>query len=225
MLGQFVTDHPLLGIKDALAAQTDLELSDTDRLGDGDLVTVAGIVASVSRKFTKKGEPFAQFRLEDLTGGVTVIAFPNVYAAVPDLVETDAIVLVKGRADLRGRELQLRAIEIGEPDLGVERRAEPDSVLVVSFSAASCSPAVISRLKQLLAANPGRTPVRVRVTTSDGVRPLDVGSCRVDPGAGLLSELRLLFGPDAATVVPRARRAPTVVAVPEPAPAPAAAPA
>jgi DNA polymerase III subunit alpha len=202
MLGQFVTDHPLLEVKDVLAAQTDIELSDVGNLGDGDLVTVGGIVASVARKFTKKGDPFAQFRLEDLTGGVMVVAFPNVYEAVPELIETDAIVLVKGRADLRGRELQLRAVEVTEPDLGVERRVEPEQVLVVDVPAAACSPAVIAKLKHLVGGHPGRVPVLLRLhTANDGVKPV-VGR-RVEPGAGLLSELRLLLGPEAATLVPR----------------------
>ena len=34
MLGQFVTDHPLLGIKDALAAQVDLPITELDALDD-----------------------------------------------------------------------------------------------------------------------------------------------------------------------------------------------
>jgi hypothetical protein len=45
--------------------------------------------------------------------------------------------------------------------------------------------------------------VQVRFHTSDGVRPLDVGPYRVEPGAGLLSELRVLFGTDAVRVEPR----------------------
>jgi len=217
VLGQFVTDHPLLEVKDSLAAQTDRELSEAGNLGDGDVVTVGGIVGVVQRRFTKKGEPFAQFRLEDLTGGITVIAFPNVYEANPDLIETDAIILVKGRADLRGRELQLRAIEVSEPDLGIERRSEPDQMLVVDVPAAACTPAAIAKLKQLLSSHAGRTPVQVRFVSSNGVRPLDVGAVRVEPGAGLLSELRVLLGTDAARIVPRSRPAGPVVSVPEPA--------
>jgi DNA polymerase-3 subunit alpha len=216
MLGQFVTDHPLLGVKDALAAQADMELSEVSGLGDGDLVTVGGIVASVARRFTRKGEPFAQFRLEDLTGGVTVIAFPNVYEQAPDLIEVDAIVLVKGRADLRGRELQLRAVEISEPDLGAERRPRPpDGVLVVQVPAASCTNGVISKLKELLAAHPGTTPVQVRFVGSRGVTPLEVGSFRVQPTGGLLSELRLLLGAGAATVEPRGGPGERVVRIPD----------
>jgi DNA polymerase-3 subunit alpha len=213
VLGQFVTDHPLLGVKDALGAQTDMELSEVGALGDGDVVTVGGIVASVSRKFTKKGEPFAQFRLEDLTGGVTVVAFPNVYERVPEMIETDAIVLVKGRADLRGRELQLRALQIGEPDLGAERAREPDHVLIVDVAAASCTNAVIGKLRELLGGHAGRAPVQVRFLSSRGVTPLDVGTFRVDPTAGLLSELRTLLGNDAVKVAPR--RDEGVVTVPD----------
>jgi DNA polymerase-3 subunit alpha len=204
VLGQFVTDHPLLSVKDRIAAQTTMELSEASTLGDGDLVTVGGIVAAVARKFTRKGDPFAQFRLEDLTGGVTVIAFPNVFEQVPELIEEDAIVLVKGRADLRGRELQLRAVEITEPDLGAEHeRREPDGTLVVDCPAPACTSAVIAKLRELLAGPRGRVPVQVRFISSKGVTPLDVGTFRVDPNAGLLSELRALLGPDAVRLVAR----------------------
>ncbi len=201
MLGQFVTDHPLLGVKDALAAQTDMEVAEVANLGDGDLVTVGGIVASVARRYTRKGEPYALFRLEDLAGGVSVIAFPSVFELVPHLVEPDAIVLVKGRVDLRGRELQLRAVEIREPDIGAGKPAVHESgALVVDLPAASCTNAVIGKMKELLANHPGHAQVQVRFISSAGVTPIDVGGYRVQLGAGLLSELRMLLGPHAARV-------------------------
>ncbi len=205
MLGQFVTDHPLLEVRDRLAALSDMEISETETLGDGDLVSVAGIVASIARRYSKKGEPYAQFRLEDLAGGVTVVVFPGQYESVQHLLEPDAILLVKGRADRRGRgeELQLRAVEISEPDLGsAGREKPPEGVLQIDVAAASCTKAVIAKLKELLGAHPGRTPVRVRFLSSQGVRPLEVGTFQVEPAAGMLSEIRLLLGPDAAGVVP-----------------------
>jgi len=212
MLGQFVTDHPLLSVKDRLAAQTDMEVAEVLNLGDGDLVTVGGIVATVARRYTRKGEPYALFRLEDLAGGVSVVAFPNVFERVPHLVEIDAIVLVKGRVDLRGRELQLRAVEIRELDVGASGPALPGpGMVVVDLAAASCTNALIAKLKDLFGAHPGSTPVRVRFISSQGTSPIEVGSVRVDPAAGLLSELRLLLGPKAARLEgvssPRAERA------------------
>jgi DNA polymerase-3 subunit alpha len=217
MLGQFVTDHPLLEIRNRLAAQTDMEVAEVVTLDDGDLVTLGGIVGAVARRYTKKGEPYAQFRLEDLAGGVTVVAFPNVYEQVPHLIQTDAIVLVKGRIDRRGRgeEVQIRAVEIGEPDLGEDGpQPPPAGVLVVDLPASACTNTVIAKLRELLGGHPGRTPVKVRFLSSQGVTPLDVGSYRVDPAEGLLSELRLLLGSDAARVEEPAARVVRVLDAP-----------
>ena len=201
MLGQFVTDHPLLEVRETLAAQASHDVADLEQLGDGDLVTIGGIVGAVARKYTKRGEPYAQFRLEGLAGGVEVVAFPSVYDAVPWLIETDRIVLVKGRIDLRGRELQIRASEVREPSFG-ERTASPNDPgsLVVDLAAAACTPAVLARLKELFEAHPGAAPVRVRFVSSSGVTPLEVGARQVDPAGNLLSELGVLLGAGAAHV-------------------------
>ena len=57
MLGQFVTDHPLLEVRTALAAPADMEIPEIVTLDDGDLVTIGGIVGAVARRYTKKESP------------------------------------------------------------------------------------------------------------------------------------------------------------------------
>jgi len=197
MLGQFVTDHPLLGIKDQLAAQTTCQIPDLEDRDDGELVVLGGIIGALSRKFTKRGEPYAQFRLEGLTGGVEVVAFPSVYEAVPELIESDRVVLVAGRIDRRGRELQIRAAEVKEPalDAGDPRIAD---VLVVDLPAEVCSPGVLAKLRTLLEGSPGEVPVRLRFLSSQGVQPLSLGAFTVNSQGSLLDELRHLLGPSAA---------------------------
>jgi DNA polymerase-3 subunit alpha len=200
MLGQFVTDHPLLEVQEALAAKTTQEIADLEGLGDGDLSTIGGIIGAVSRKYTKRGEPYALFRLEGLAGGVDVVAFPSVYEAVPGLIETDRIVLVKGRIDRRGRgeQIQIRANEVREPDLGGVG-APPRIVgsLVVDLPAAACTPAVLAKLKELFEASPGAVPVRVRFVSSTGVTPLEVGAHRISVSGSLLGDLEDLLGAEA----------------------------
>jgi DNA polymerase-3 subunit alpha len=198
MLGQFVTDHPLLGVEDVLRAQCSHDIRALEELGDGDLVTVGGIIGSLTRKYTKRGEPYAQFRLEGLAGGVEVVAFPSVYEAVPELMETDRIVLVSGRIDLRGRELQIRANEVREPDLGGPDLRIVAAAVVVDLPAAACTPAVLDRLRELFEAHPGAAPVRLRFLSSQGVMPLDAGTFTVDPRGSLLDEVRGLLGEAAA---------------------------
>jgi DNA polymerase-3 subunit alpha len=199
MLGQFVTDHPLLSVKEELARQTTKEIVDLEALGDGDLVTIGGIIGTLSRRYTKRGEAYAQFRLEGLAGGVEVVAFPSVYEAHPDLIAADRIVLVTGRIDLRGRELQIRASEMREPVLSAMPTVDPGT-LEVDLPAAACTPAVLSRMKELLEAHPGPATVQVRFHSANGVTPLEVGTLRVDPSGPLLGELHSLLGSGAARV-------------------------
>ena len=194
MLGQFVTDHPLLGVDEALRAQTTHAIDEMPSLGDGDLVTVGGIIGSLSRKYTKRGEPYAQFRLEGLAGGVEVIAFPGVYEAVPQLIRQDEIVLVTGRIDLRGRELQIRANEVKEPSLGPDAPRPRAESLIVDLEATACTPAVLGKLKELFEAHPGAAPVRLRFLSSAGVTPLSLGSFNVNADGSLLGELHELLG-------------------------------
>jgi DNA polymerase-3 subunit alpha len=204
MLGQYVTDHPLLPIKDQLAAQTDMEISELPTIGDGDVVRVAGIVASVARRFTKRGEQYAVLRLEDLTGGVAVVAFPGVFDKAAALVAPDQILLVKGRVDLRGRELQLIALELSEPEIrssastpasGGDHPAEPLDPLLVDVPVATCTGGLIGTLKQLFTLHRGDVPVVVSVVGERDRTRLRLGEdYRVDGSAALIAELSRLLG-------------------------------
>jgi DNA polymerase-3 subunit alpha len=201
MLGQFVTDHPLLGVAESLSSLSSHEIGELEMQDDGELVTVGGIIGTVARKYTKRGEPYAQFRLEGLSAGVEVVAFPNVYEAAPDLIEPDRIVLVTGRIDRRGRregELQIRGNEVREPPLEAAVLVVVPESVIVDLQPAACTPVVLQRLKEVFEANPGTSPVRVRFHSSEGVTPLALGDHRVETRGALLGELHTLLGPGAA---------------------------
>ncbi len=55
--------------------------------------------------------------------------------------------------------------------------------------------------------------MQVRFHSTQGVRPFDVGIFRVEPGAGLLSELSVLLGAEAVRIAPLEREG--VVRVPQ----------
>ena len=197
MLGSYVTDHPLLEVRAWLEAQTDLEMSELGARGDGDVLTVGGIIGAVARRFTKKGEPYALLRLEDLTGGVQVVAFPGIYEKAGDLIAPDRIVLAKGRVDLRGRELQIVAIELRELDESQHAPTEPAGPVTLELPAQQCTDGLVVRLKEVLAGHPGEVPVVLRLTSNGSGTMLKLGDgYRVDGSGGLLAELRRLLGPE-----------------------------
>ncbi|HVM11943.1 MAG TPA: DNA polymerase III subunit alpha, partial [Actinomycetota bacterium] len=200
MLGSYVTDHPLLAVRERLEAQTDREMADLASLGDGEVVTLGGIIVGVQRRYTKRGEPYALLRLEDLVGGVQVVCFPSVYERAGDLVAPDRIILVKGRADLRGRELQIVAMELRELDGTAPPRAARSEPLLLEVPAVQCTGGLVVRLKEVLAGHPGQVPVVLRLTSNGSGTTLRLGDgYRVDRSGGLLAELRSLLGPESVT--------------------------
>jgi DNA polymerase-3 subunit alpha len=207
MLGQFVTDHPLLAVRERLEARTDREIIELPALGDGDIVRIGGIIVAIQRRFTRKGEAFVIARVEDLAGGVPVVVFPSLFIESGDLIANDRMVLVKGRIDLRGRELQVVAMEIGELGAGDEGgsplagpAASPngDQPITLSVPTAECTNGLVVRLKETLAAHPGGVPVVLRLLSEETEKTLRFADgYRVDGSAGLLAELRTLLGTSA----------------------------
>ena len=80
MLGLYVSDHPLMGLEHLLAGASDCSIGqlllDEER-PDNSPITVTGLITSVQRKITKKGDTWAVVTLEDLDGAIDVLLFPR----------------------------------------------------------------------------------------------------------------------------------------------------
>jgi DNA polymerase III subunit alpha len=205
MLGLYVSDHPLLGLEHVLAAATDCSVAqllgsaeeDAERgsrgdRGDGQLVTVGGILSGVHRKVTKQGSVWAAATLEDLESAIEVLFFPATYQACMTLVIEDAIVVVKGRLDRREDMPKLVAMEVSVPELP----SGDDGPFVVSMMEARCVPPVVERLKEVLRTHPGATEVHLRLLSGARTKVLRLDAkLRVRPSPSLLADLKQLLGP------------------------------
>ncbi|MGA1525123.1 MAG: DNA polymerase III subunit alpha, partial [Planctomycetota bacterium] len=70
LLGLYVSDHPLRGASRVLDPLTDASCASLPDRSDGEVVTVGGVLGSVTKKFTRKGDTYVTATLEDLTGQV-----------------------------------------------------------------------------------------------------------------------------------------------------------
>ena len=80
MLGLYVSDHPLLGAAGMLRAAHrphDRRVEGARRAARARaaIVRVGGVVTDVQRRFSKRGEEWARFTLEDLGGAIEVLCF------------------------------------------------------------------------------------------------------------------------------------------------------
>ncbi len=187
MLGLYVSDHPLLAATGALAAT--MSIPSLSEQKDKSGVIIGGLIGSITRRFTKKGELMLFFQLEDLEGSVEVVAFPGVVNEYGALVVEDAIVTVKGLLDHRGEDVKVIAREIAEVDLkaGVEVRLE--------VPARRLSPDLVKNLKDILSHHPGPAPVYLHMVSERHHRILKLDDRhRVEPRSTLYAELRELLG-------------------------------
>src|SRR5918997_2669194 len=98
-LGLFLSSHPLKEVRAALRARVDCSLAELPQRGDGEWVTVGGMIAEYKRIRTKKGDPMLFATLDDLEGQVEMLVFNSSYAANADKVDLDKVVVVRGRVD------------------------------------------------------------------------------------------------------------------------------
>ncbi|MEX2290493.1 MAG: DNA polymerase III subunit alpha [Mycobacteriales bacterium] len=191
MLGLYVSDHPLFGVEHLLAGAVDLPVSQIAECDDGRTVTVGGILSSVTRKTTKQGNPWAMVTLEDLEGAVEVMFFPQSYVnAAVHLVE-DAVVLVRGRVDKRDETPKIIGNEITVPDLSVG----PRGPVLVSLPTPRCTPPVVERFKEVLAAHPGTTDVHLQLVGGDRTTVVRLDDrLRVTASPALFADLKALLG-------------------------------
>ncbi|RDI49784.1 DNA polymerase-3 subunit alpha [Nocardia mexicana] len=200
MLGLYVSGHPLDGVAHVLAAQTDTPIPsilDGD-VKDGAQITIGGILASVTRRINKNGMAWASAQLEDLTGGIEVLFFPQAYSVYGMDVVEDAVVLVKARVSVRDDRISLIANDLAVPDLssiGVEKP------LAVTIPTRLCTPDKIGALKRVLSSHPGTADVHIRhLGSREKTTMLRVAdNLRVSPSSALMGDLKALLGPGCLT--------------------------
>jgi DNA polymerase-3 subunit alpha len=195
MLGLYVSDHPLQGLEHILSATSDCTIGqllvDEER-PDNAQVTVTGLITSVQRKTTKRGDFWAIVTLEDLEGAIEVLLFPSAYQLASTLLTPDAIVTIRGNLSRQKDTPELRGQEVTLPDLN-EAGARP---VEVSMPMTRCTPPVVEQFKEILRTHPGVAEVRLRLRARDSTKVLRIDDrMRVTPSPALFADLKQLLGP------------------------------
>ena len=195
MLGLYVSGHPLNGVAHLLNAQVDTQIP---AILQGDVandtqVKVGGILASVNRRVNKNGMPWASAQIEDLTGGIEVLFFPQTYSLHGAEIADDVVVLVSAKVAIRDDRISLIANDLVVPDFS---NAQVNRPLAVSLPTRQCTTDKVSALKQVLARHPGTSQVHLRLISGDRITTLELDqSLRVTPSSALMGDLKALLGP------------------------------
>ncbi len=189
-LGLYVSEHPLSGLTTPLRRATDCTLAELERRRDGEVVTVAGIVGTTRSLTTRKGDPMAFVRLDDLSGSAEAVLFNSVYSDARELVDSDAILLIKGRVDHKDGEVKLIALEVSELEV-----SDQPGVVRLRVDAKLARADLVKELAHVVGDFPGESPVVLDLATRRGARTFELGPAyRVSPEADFFAEVKRLLG-------------------------------
>jgi DNA polymerase-3 subunit alpha len=195
MLGLYVSDHPLAGLEMPLAKHASTSIHDllaSDDVQDGDQVTVAGLVTSVQHRVAKQsGNPYGMITVEDFDGEVTVMFMGKTYTEFQSLLQSDAILVVRGRVSRRDDGLNLHGQSAFVPDLGAVDASGP---LVLVMPEHRATESTIAQLAEVLGRHPGSTEVTLKLHKGSAAKVFEVPR-PVAITVDLYGELKGLLGP------------------------------
>jgi DNA polymerase III subunit alpha len=200
-LGTFLSSHPLADVKEALRTRVDCSLSTLADKPDGSFVTVGGIVTEFKRHTSRNGSLMSFATLDDVEGQVEMLVMGKAYESSTEFLAADAIVVVRGRLDHKGRgetKLVAHEVELFEPtedEVARARAARDPGPVLLKVNAAQFGVTLIEELKTVFEHFPGDAEVLLEMETKQGLRRLRFGSdYRVRPSAALDAEIDSLLG-------------------------------
>ncbi|MCX6559686.1 MAG: DNA polymerase III subunit alpha, partial [Candidatus Aminicenantes bacterium] len=170
-LGFYITGHPLAEFETTLRRLVSHFVADLDDERDfGSEVVLAGIIQDFKNLKTKKEEQMASFSLEDLTGRVEVVAFPDAFKKYYEFIREDLKVWLKGKFIGEGENRKIQLTAILPLDDALQKMAKQ---VILRVFMPGLEPSTLEDLKEILEKNAGEcplyfeleTPLSYRVTT------------------------------------------------------------
>ena len=199
VLGIYVSGHPLAEYEVLLKKKTNCTSKDfameeentAKTVEDGARVTVGGMIVHKSVKYTRNNNTMAFLTLEDLSGNMEIVVFPNVYEKVSKIIGEESVVLVKGRAGISAEgEGKIIASEIELLQTQTEQRATVLGLILTKDSNAS-----LQDITNILHKYHGNLPVYIHDQKKEQKFKAD-SKYWIKEDDLLLQELHMLLGKD-----------------------------
>jgi DNA polymerase-3 subunit alpha len=197
-LGFYISGHPLDRYAGRLKELGAVELGSLESRRNGEDLVVAGIIVQSRAMRSKKGARWAILTLQDRTGVVELLVFPEAFARLEPVLSVARPLIFKGRISVEEVGTRVVVSEAKPMDQMSER---VPSLLRVRVDLATMDTGALDRLQELFSSRPGRCRVSFELVNPDGtVATLEAGSS-VQPDAELVDRVRAICGLEAVDLV------------------------
>lgn len=193
-LGYYVTGHPLRNYTRELEKFSKFSTLDITEEISGQEVSVGGMITGLRQLRTRKGDSMAAFELEDLSGTVQVLVWPNAYKRNSQLMENDVPVLVRGRCELDAKgEIRLLCSQLFHLDTLWDTVVQKARIRI---SLPSLDSEKVSQLHALVSHHQGTCPLEFELLQFKEyrIRVIPQEDLRINPVPSFIQEVEELFG-------------------------------
>lgn len=197
VIGIYASGHPLSDMEEKwkrVITNMSLDFAvpeeeESYKIKDKSRVTVGGIITTVTRKFTKRGEQMAFLTLEDLVGTVEIVVFPREFDKYREILMEGRKIFITGEADIQENAPgKVKASEIKE-------FVQVPSELWIAFKDKEAYIAGEQKLISLLSENKGNDRVMIALA-KERQRKIMPAQYRVDANKNFVEKLKEIYGED-----------------------------
>ncbi len=194
MLGFFVSEDPLEGYGEVLKSESSHSIIELQSLEDEEEinVTISGLISNVQKRVSRRGNPWIQFDIQDLTGSSGVLLFNKLVDKYNASIDGEIYLKVSGTY-VGGSENTIRArdIDVIEPSKMIENL--DTSPLRISVDEEKLDKKNLVLLKELLEKFPGLSSVELEVYSKSGSKLLELKEIKVKKTNQLKNEISTLL--------------------------------
>jgi DNA polymerase-3 subunit alpha len=203
VLGFFITGHPMEKYKDKLEDFRALSVQAIGAMKSGtgrDEVLAAGLISGLRVLKSKKGDMYAQAVLEDMTGTVEAVIFPEAYKRLQELLKQEIPMLV--RCSVRVEDEANPKIAISQLTPLEEAQPKLPRAIRIRVPLDSATPATVDALHTICREKKGEAKVLFDMDRSgDFMVVMEVDGYNVCPDRGFMARVEELCGRGSVRVV------------------------
>ena len=112
-IGFYLSAHPLDAHAERLLGMKLQTIAEFREAKPGDMVRMAGLISGSTVRYSKKGNRFCIFRLEDRSGGSKCLVWAEAFAKYQELLKDDQMVIMEGKVEAaEGQELTIIVADV-----------------------------------------------------------------------------------------------------------------
>ena len=191
VLGFYLSDHPLSGYTGLYKMWTTCTIDQLKTQDHKKRVVLAGLITSVRDLITKKGTRMAFAQLEDLTGQVELVVFPDVFVKAEAPLKSDLPVLLGGVLERDGEACKILVDRVGI----LEEVLRKSKHMTLKIDASMQDR--LGLLSDVLKKFPGSTGVELEIELPDLQKTVTMEVSEplgIDPTQAFFENLHGLFG-------------------------------